>query len=72
MRVSHLNEFSLHKPVICEECEKEGKKSTVSVNRSMVGCLVLHQPHEFYDEEGRHHYHANPCNYGPSKSTYEC
>lgn len=28
----------------------------------MMSCLVLHHDHDYYDVDGNHHHHGNPCN----------
>ena len=40
----------------CPECEKENKKSFVYIGYATSTCMCINQ---FYDEEGKHHYH-NP------------
>ena len=46
--------------VVCQTCEKEGRKSTVEVS-SVMGCTLLYCGGGYYDEDGA--YHApKPCN----------
>jgi hypothetical protein len=54
--------------MICEECKKEGKKSTIHI--SNTACTAMYFP-EYYDENGIRHHHDNNllstdyrCSYG--------
>lgn len=48
--------------MICGKCQILGVKSTINVDHNMMSCLVLHHHNEFYDEDGKHHFHENVCN----------
>lgn len=53
----------------CKKCEQSGKKSTVRINRNQMCCLVIHYNDDYYDEDGKHHFHGNPCNQNNDTAT---
>ena len=46
----------------CKKCIWLNKKSTITIDHNMMSCLVLHHDHDYYDVDGNHHHHGNPCN----------
>lgn len=51
--------------MICEECQKLNKKSTIAIGNSMM-TAVYYTP--FYDENGKYHNHDN----NKKTTSYSC
>lgn len=73
--MTHPGQTIIENKVVCEECQKAGKKSTVVYKMPVaVPAVYIAPPEEFWDEDGNRHVHDREftARHNLCRGWYEC